>query len=101
MIFGRSSYRETKIKKKKKISRTRVHGTQVACEVLEFMELEFLEKIQVELEFHELKYFIKFPKKKKTSKSTFSIARCSKNRVLYLKLDFFKKNLSFQTGVFR
>ena len=54
-----------KFKKKKENSRTRVHGTQVACEVLEFMELEFLEKIQVELEFHELKYFIKFQKKKK------------------------------------
>ena len=42
---------------KKKNSRTRVYGTRVPCEVLEFMELKLLEKIQVELEFHELEYF--------------------------------------------
>ena len=59
------------------------------------MELKFLEKFQVELEFHELEYFTwnssskkKKKKKKKNSKSTFVITRCSKNRVLHLKLDF-------------
>ena len=65
--------------------------------------LEFLEKIQVELEFHELEYFtwnssVK-KKKKKNSKPTFSITQCSKNQVLHLKLDFQK--IEFQNrGIF-
>ena len=46
--FGQSSYSELKIKKKKKF------GTQVPCEVL-----EFLEKIQVELEYLSPKIFSK------------------------------------------
>ena len=46
------------------------------------MELEFLEKIQVELEFHELKYFTWYSSsKKKNYKSTFTITQCSKNRI--------------------
>ena len=48
------------------------------------MELEFLEKIQVELEFHELKYFTWYSsskKKKKNYNSTLTITQCSKNRV--------------------
>ena len=47
---------------------------------LEFIELKFLENIQVELEFH----------KKKISRFNFAICRLSKNRVLHLKLDFLK-----------
>ena len=75
---------------KKKNSRTRVYGTRVPCEVLEFMELKLLEKIQVELEFHELEYFTWYSssKKKKNSKSTFTITRYFKNRVIHLELDF-------------
>ena len=51
-----------------------IQGTQFPCEVLKFMELEFLEKIQMELEFHELEYFTwNSSSKKKNSKSTFAI----------------------------
>ena len=76
-----------KIKKKKKNS-----GTQVPCEVLEFMEIDFLEKIQVELEFQ----------KKKNSKSTFTITRCYKNQVCW-KIEFQNRSISlisFRQGVF-
>ena len=64
------------------------------------MELEFLEKIQVELEFHELEYFAwnSSSKKKKKIKSMFAITRFSKNRVLHLKLNFLK--IEFQIGAF-
>ena len=48
-IFEISSYSERGL-------RIFFFGTRVPCKVLKFMELEFLEKIQVELE---------FPKKKK------------------------------------
>ena len=62
-------------------------GTRVPCEVLEFMELEFLEKIQVELEFHELEYFTwnlsSKKKKKKNPRCMFAIIWCSKNRVTF------------------
>ena len=58
-------------------------GTQVPCEVLEFMELEFLEKntsgtrvLHMELEFQK-------KKKKKNPKCTFAITWCSKNRVTF------------------
>ena len=51
-IFEQSSYSELKIKKKKKFwSSSSIQETQVPCIVLEFIELEFLEKIQVKLEF--------------------------------------------------
>ena len=55
------------------------------------MELEFLEKIQVELEFHELEYFIWNSSSNFFfffSKSMFAIIRCPKNRFLHLELDF-------------
>jgi len=51
LIFGKSSYNKLKIIKKLKIKKKN-SGTRVPCEVL-----EFLAKIQVELEFHELEYF--------------------------------------------
>ena len=64
-IFGQSSYNKLKILililiffwNSSLWNSSSIQGTRVPCEVLEFMELEFLEKIQVELEFHELEYF--------------------------------------------
>ena len=52
------------------------------------MELEFLEKIQVELEFLEkIQVELEF-QKKKFPQSMFAITWCFKNRVLHLELDF-------------
>ena len=66
MIFGRSSYSELKLKKKKKI-----------------VELEFLENIQVELEFHNFFFFlVSFRYNLIVQKSSFTFeTRFSKNRV--------------------
>ena len=64
LIFGQLSYSKLKNFKNFFFSGTRVSWTWVPCEVLEFPNFFFLPK------------------------STFTITRCSKNRVLHLELDF-------------
>ena len=65
-------------------------------QVIKNRKLKYIYIYILELEFHELEFFTWYSSsgnlssKKKNSKSTFAITRCSKNQVLHLKLDFLK-----------
>ena len=80
----------------RKILKKKIFGTQVLCKVLEFY-VKYSSSLK-KFKWNSISMNsstshgtrVSKKKKKKISKSTFAITRCSKNRVLYLKLDFQK-----------
>ena len=68
-----------------------IQGTQVSSKELEFMELEFLENIQVELEFHIFFFKVSFCYNSIVQKSSFTL------KLDFLKIEFQNRDISLNS----